>query len=70
MQIVDEWDDLCYLIKRGRVSTVKEEIRMNQKFHGKLVFRENGDNILHICAEYNQAELFKWFKEEFNVDIA
>ena len=33
MEIYEEWDDLAYLIRRGRVQTVQEEVKMNQKFH-------------------------------------
>ena len=30
--------------------------------------RKNGDTILHICAEYGQAKLFKYFKTKLGCD--
>lgn len=67
--ILDEWDDLAYLIRRSRIQQVKEECKMNQKFTKRTKFRENGDSVLHICAEFNQVELFTWFIEEYKCDI-
>ena len=49
----DEWDDLAYYIKRGRVEQVKDECGMSQDFTKRTKFRANGDMILHICAEFN-----------------
>lgn len=43
---------------------------MNQNFHVKVEFKTNGETCLHLCAEFNQVELFKWFVEDFGADIA
>ena len=50
--IFEEWDDLAYLIRRCRVQQVKEETKMNPRFKRTTKFRQNGDGVLHICAEF------------------
>ena len=49
----DQFDDLAYAIRRGRVKFVQEEITMDQTFKGDHIFRENGETMLHVCAEYD-----------------
>jgi len=48
---------------------VKEEVKMNREFTGKIILRTNGENALHICAEFDRVDLFKWFKFEYSMDI-
>mmetsp|Transcript_10960 Transcript_10960/g.18329 ORF Transcript_10960/g.18329 Transcript_10960/m.18329 type:complete len:410 (-) Transcript_10960:37-1266(-) len=65
----DEWDDIAYLIKRGRIANIKVELKQMKGFHPKSRFRDNGDSILHVLAEFNQIELFKWVVSEFDADV-
>ena len=67
--ILEEWDDYVYMIRRGRVEQVKEELKMNQGFHKDVLIKETGETILHICAEHNQVELFKFFVKEYFCDV-
>lgn len=41
----------------------------SSKFRGVEKFKPSGENCLHICAEYNEPVMFKWFVEEYNADI-
>lgn len=50
---MQEYDDLAYAIKRGKMDKVKEMIRMNRQFDHKARFKNTGESILHVCAEYD-----------------
>jgi ankyrin repeat protein len=48
---------------------VKEEVKMNRAFTGKAILKTNGENALHVCAEFGKVELFRWFKFEYSMDV-
>lgn len=52
-RFLDEWDDMAYMIKRGKIEQVKKLIKENRKFKLYTPWREGGDTILHVAAEYN-----------------
>ena len=52
-EVFEEWDEYVYMIRRGRIDQIKEEIKMNQQFHKDAKMKETGETILHICAEHN-----------------
>ena len=68
-EFLDEWDDLAYAIKRGRIQEVKEKIKKNKSVKGNVKFRPNGEGMLHACAEYGQPELFEWFAERYSAKL-
>lgn len=71
-EITPEWDDLVYYIRRHRVYAAQELVKLlpkSKKFRGGEKFRPTGENCLHICAEYNELEMFRWFVEEYAADI-
>lgn len=46
-----QFNDLCYLIKLNMIykaRSLAKELNVTSKTH----LRENGDTILHVCAEY------------------
>ena len=71
-EVMPQWDDLVYLIRRHRVAAAKELVKYlpkKNKFRGDEKFRPTGESCLHICAEYNETEMFRWFVEEYRACI-
>jgi hypothetical protein len=66
-EILDEWDDLYYYVRRKKNDKVKEIIKSKEPFDGKANMRPCGDKILHILAELGSVELFDWVVTEYNV---
>lgn len=69
---VPKYDDLIYNIRKHKIDKVKEEIKKDDrnpnKFKGTTIVRNNGDTILHVCAESNQPDLFQWFIDHYDAD--
>jgi hypothetical protein len=65
-QTTDEWDDLVWLIQRGKVNQIMEELPINQSFMHNSRLRETGEQVLHVCAEYEDILLFDWFESTYN----
>lgn len=66
---IDEWDDLVWLIQRGKVEKIIDEIPINQSFHASSKLKETGEQVLHVCAEYENLILFDWFEETYNISV-
>ena len=47
------------------------DISLQKHISGTTVLRNNGDTILHICAEFGQIKLFRYFYKTLqpNLDI-
>ena len=43
---------------------VKDEIIMDQEFHKDVIVKNTGEGILHVCAEGNKLEIFRYFVDE------
>lgn len=71
VQNVSEWDDLIYFIRRGLVDQAKSFALSNKlRFSGSTHVRTNKETVLHVCAEFDQCELFKWFFKRYNCDFS
>ena len=42
---------------------------MDQRFKGNYRVRENGETMVHICAEYGQPDLLEWFVHNYDPDL-
>ena len=60
--VVEEYEDLVYWVSRGKFELVKEMMK-EMEIKLKQELRPTGENIMHVCAEYGQLELFKHFYE-------
>jgi ankyrin repeat protein len=60
---------MIYFVRRGKIKEVQEEAKMNQAFQVDSPIRNTGETILHICAEYGQADLFRFFVNDFKGNI-
>ena len=54
----DHIDKLCYNVRRGLLKLVQTEVKQYRKFETSQNINDDGDQILHLCAEYNQIEIF------------
>ena len=66
--IVEQWDNMVYDIKRQRVDKVKEDIKFIKNFNPNATFRRNGESLLHVCAEFNCRPLFEWLVSDHKGD--
>ena len=65
-----EWEDLAYYVRRGKIENVQEILKKTRKWDPNTPVRPTGEILLHICAEYNQVELFEWLWKSYpNMDI-
>ena len=56
-QPLDEYAQLCYLVKLGQVYKARD-LAIELKIEATTELRLNGDTIMHVCAEYGQVKLF------------
>ena len=68
-QNIERWDDIIYLISRGRMKELQDEIIMDQEFHKDVILKNTGEGLLHVCAEFNKFEFFKYFVEVYECNI-
>ena len=66
---IDKWDDLVWNIRRGKAQQIHEELVMDQSFSIEAVLKENGDQALHVCTEFNRLKLFEWFRRKYNANV-
>ena len=66
---VERWDEIVYLIMRGRLKDLQDEIIMDQEFHKDVILKDTGEGLLHVCAEANKLEIFKYFVQIYECNI-
>ena len=67
-QPLDEYAQLCYLVKLGQVYKARD-LAIELKIEATTELRLNGDTIMHVCAEYGQVKLFEYFCKELGASI-
>ena len=67
-ELESEWLNLIYMVKRGEFYKARDYANENN-VKAKTRLRDNGDTILHVCAEFGAVKLFNYFHMKFKGEL-